>query len=86
MGVCRCSGVPANSQISPRALLWIEVNEDYETWNAASQVTEPSSIFNYWAKILKLRKAWVDVFVYGSFELVGKDHDELFVYVRAGLW
>jgi glycosidase len=61
---------------------WIDVNEDYDKWNAASQVSDPSSIFNYWASILKLRKVWVDVFVYGSFKLIAEDHDELFVYTR----
>ncbi|KAL2814022.1 glycoside hydrolase superfamily [Aspergillus granulosus] len=62
---------------------WIGVNEDYEEWNASSQVDDPSSVFNYWANILRLRKAWTDVFVYGSFTLVDEDHEELFVYTRA---
>lgn len=61
---------------------WTDVNEDHDKWNAASQVSDPSSIFNYWANILKLRKVWVDVFVYGSFELIAEGHDELFVYTR----
>ncbi|KAL2840059.1 glycoside hydrolase superfamily [Aspergillus pseudoustus] len=61
---------------------WIGVNDDYEKWNAAAQVDDSGSVFNYWANILKLRKEYVDVFVYGSFTLVDKDHEELFVYTR----
>jgi hypothetical protein len=45
-------------------------------------VSDPGSVFRYWAGILKLRKELVDVFVYGSFTLVDKDHEELFVYTR----
>ncbi|KAL2786765.1 glycoside hydrolase superfamily [Aspergillus keveii] len=61
---------------------WIGVNDDYEKWNASSQMSDPGSVFSYWASILKLRKELVDVFVYGSFTLIDKDHEELFVYTR----
>ncbi|KAJ5186069.1 hypothetical protein N7491_006061 [Penicillium cf. griseofulvum] len=61
---------------------WIDVNDDYQTWNAASQISDPSSVFQYWAKILGLRKMWVEVFVYGSFTLIDESHDDLFVYSR----
>jgi glycosidase len=62
---------------------WIDNNDDYENWNASSQVSDPSSIFNYWAEILKLRKTWVDLFVYGSYTLVDESNDDLFVYTRS---
>lgn len=26
---------------------WIDVHEDYRTWNVASQVTQPDSAYNY---------------------------------------
>lgn len=62
---------------------WIDVNDDCATWNASFQVADPTSIFKYWAKILSLRKEWIDVFVYGSFKLIDEDHEDLFVYSRA---
>lgn len=62
---------------------WIDINNDYQTWNAAVQISDPSSVFQYWAKILRLRKTWVDVFVYGSFTLIDESHDDLFVYSRS---
>ncbi|CAG7969569.1 unnamed protein product [Penicillium salamii] len=62
---------------------WIGPNNDYHKWNASSQVSDSSSIFNYWAMILSLRKACVDVFVYGSFKLIDESHEELFVYARS---
>ncbi|KAJ5982790.1 hypothetical protein N7451_012890 [Penicillium sp. IBT 35674x] len=61
---------------------WIGVNDDYQNWNAASQISSSSSVFHYWANILRLRKTWVDIFVYGSFNLVDEAHEELFVYSR----
>jgi oligo-1,6-glucosidase len=27
---------------------WMRVNEDYLTWNAAAQTSDPGSVFSYW--------------------------------------
>jgi glycosidase len=67
---------------SGSVLPWMDVSDDYATWNASSQVSDPDSVFQYWAKILRLRKDWVDVFVYGSFHLIDKGHKDLFIYSR----
>ena len=59
------------------------VNNDYLTWNAEAQVTSSASVFTYRQVLLKLRALHVDVFVYGSFELVDRDHREVLCYRRA---
>lgn len=61
---------------------WIPVHEDYSTWNAASQVADPGSVYHYWASVLRLRKTFPDILVYGSFELVSRDDLEVFAYTR----
>ena len=35
---------------------WIEVNKNYKTINAASQVDDPDSVFNYYRQLVQLRK------------------------------
>lgn len=61
---------------------WIDVHDDYKDWNAASQVGNPNSIFQHWAKVLGLRKTHKAVFVYGSYRLVDEANDDLFIYLR----
>lgn len=40
-------------------------------------------MFEYWASILKLRKSYIDIFVYGSFKLVDDGSQEIFAYLRS---
>lgn len=61
---------------------WIDVHEDYETWNAEAQVSQQDSVYNYWVRLLQLRREHKDLFIYGSFELVSPDHEDVFAYMR----
>ncbi|KAK9364969.1 glycoside hydrolase superfamily [Lipomyces kononenkoae] len=62
---------------------WIDVNDDYREWNAALQVNDPLSVFNYWRSILDLRQTYKDVLVYGKFELVATTHEDVCAYERS---
>lgn len=62
---------------------WIRVNDDYQTWNAAAQVDTPDSVFEYWRSALSLRKELKDVVVYGDFEMLDLENDDIFAYARA---
>lgn len=55
---------------------WIDINEDYLEWNAAEEDKDPDSVLNYWRRILKIRKEWKDVFIYGKFEMVTNVEEE----------
>lgn len=55
---------------------WIDVNEDYLEWNAAEEEKDPESVLNYWRSILKIRKEWKDILIYGRFEMVTSIEDE----------
>lgn len=35
---------------------WMRVNEDYELWNASSQVQSEDSVLNFWQKAICVRK------------------------------
>ncbi|KAH7383712.1 glycoside hydrolase superfamily [Cadophora sp. MPI-SDFR-AT-0126] len=62
---------------------WQRENESYTSINASSQVGASNSVFEYWAAILRLRKQHKDIFIYGSFQMLDMEHDDVFAYSRA---
>ncbi len=60
---------------------WIAVNPNYTEINAKMQTADPNSVFHYYKKLIELRKQY-PVIVYGEYELLLKDSEELFVYTR----
>ncbi|OAQ81577.1 maltase [Purpureocillium lilacinum] len=61
---------------------WMRVNDNYKTVNAASQTSDPRSVYHTWRRVLEQRKAHKDVFVYGDFALVDEASDKVFAYER----
>ncbi|CZT43865.1 probable alpha-amylase [Rhynchosporium secalis] len=61
---------------------WQRVNESYTSINAAAQVGLSNSVFEYWASILRLRKTHKDIFIYGSFQMLDMENDNVFAYTR----
>jgi glycosidase len=59
------------------------VNDDYKEWNAASQVSKPDSVFEHWKSALALRKELKDIIVYGDFELLDGENEDVFAYARS---
>jgi len=70
---------------TPDATPWIKVNPSFEDGlHAKNQIDDPQSPYNYWTRILKLRKKYLDVFIYGDFKLDFNGDKEVFVYERIG--
>ena len=61
---------------------WIDVNENYRSINAASQVDDPNSVFHYYRKLIELRHTR-SVIVYGTFEPLLADDPAVYAYRRA---
>lgn len=62
---------------------WMSVNPNYTTVNAASEIKDPSSPFNFWSSVLAARKKFKGVLVYGDFNLVDDEDENVVAYVRA---
>ena len=60
---------------------WIKVNPNYKEINAAQQLEDPNSIFHYYQKLIRLRKE-KDIIVYGEFEPLYRDDEQIFAYIR----
>ena len=60
---------------------WMKVNPNYTEINAAEQVDRENSIFNYYRKLIQLRKE-LPVLTDGKFTMLDMDHDQIFAYLR----
>ena len=60
---------------------WMPVNPNYKRINAAAQIVDEDSVYNYYRKLISLRKEY-PIIVNGDFELVGEDDTAVFAYLR----
>lgn len=66
------------SQVKP----WLKVNENFkEGINTASQESEKNSVLNYFRRMVQVRKDHLAL-VYGSYELLLKDNEDIYAYTR----
>jgi len=60
---------------------WLKVNPNYIEINAKAEISNANSIYHYYRKLIQLRKKY-DVIVYGKYELLLPEHQEIFAYTR----
>lgn len=60
---------------------WISVNPNYQKINAAEQLSRTDSVYQYYQKLIALRKE-KEIIIYGSFEAVEEENEEVFAYRR----
>lgn len=60
---------------------WIKVNPNFKEINAAQALADPNSIFHYYKKLIQLRKE-NPLFVYGAYDLILDDHEEIYAFTR----
>ena len=63
---------------------WMRVNDDYKSINAEKQLATPDSTWHFWQRMLAERKKDADIYVYGDFEGVETESDDIFAYMRTG--
>lgn len=60
---------------------WIGVNSNYPEINAEKAYNDPNSIFHFYKKLIQLRKKH-EIVVYGRYELLWPDDEQIFAYTR----
>jgi oligo-1,6-glucosidase len=60
---------------------WISVNPNYQQINVEQALADSNSIFYYYQQLIKLRHTY-DVVVYGEYELLLPDHDQIYAFLR----
>jgi oligo-1,6-glucosidase len=63
---------------------WLKVNPNYTAINARAELADDDSVFRYYQKLIALRREseWKEIVVYGSYELLEPDDEQVFAYVR----
>ena len=61
---------------------WIGVNPNYKEINAAAQVGSEDSVFNFYKKLISLRKKY-DIIAYGDITPIEANHPALLAYKRS---
>lgn len=63
---------------------WIMVNPNYKEINAEAELKDADSVFNYYKKLVSLRRKseWSDLIVYGTYRLLDDESSEIFAYER----
>lgn len=60
---------------------WIKVNPNYKDINVKQSLADPNSVFAYYQQLIRLRKEY-PVFVYGTYDLLLDDHQEMYGFTR----
>lgn len=63
---------------------WLKVNSNFEEINVNNQINDKNSLYNYYKKLIQLRKSsfYKDVLVYGTIEPTLKEYDNIVAYSR----
>ncbi|AGF55519.1 oligo-1,6-glucosidase [Clostridium saccharoperbutylacetonicum] len=60
---------------------WIKVNPNYININAKAQIDDKDSIFNYYKKLISIRKEY-PIVVYGRYDLILEESEKIYAYTR----
>ncbi|WP_034761689.1 glycoside hydrolase family 13 protein [Rossellomorea vietnamensis] len=60
---------------------WLKVNPNYKQINAENALKDPVSIYYYYKELNRLRMEH-DIIVYGTYDLILDDHEQLYAYTR----
>ncbi|WP_036608337.1 glycoside hydrolase family 13 protein [Oribacterium sp. P6A1] len=63
---------------------WIMVNPNYKEINAEDELKNEDSVFNYYKKLISLRRnsKWSELIVYGDYKLLDEESSHVFSYIR----
>ncbi|SET06580.1 oligo-1,6-glucosidase/alpha-glucosidase [Oceanobacillus limi] len=60
---------------------WMKVNPNHSDINVEKEIQNPDSIYHYYKNLIQLRKEH-QVLVYGKYNLIMEDHDQIYAYTR----
>ena len=60
---------------------WFPVNPNYKDINVAHQLDDEHSVLNFYKKLIQLKKSH-DIYMYGQFDLIDAENENVFAYTR----
>lgn len=70
-----------NAGFSTGSQPWMRVHDDYKEWNVEVQSKDPNSVNSFYKELFRLRNNHL-VLVYGDFNYVDFDNEEVFAYTK----
>ncbi|KAJ9101239.1 hypothetical protein QFC21_003458 [Naganishia friedmannii] len=70
-----------NAGFSTGGKPWMRVHDDYEQWNVEVQSKDPNSVNSFYKELFRLRNEHL-VLVYGDFNYLDFDNEDVFAYVK----
>ncbi|MGG7078925.1 glycoside hydrolase family 13 protein [Clostridium sardiniense] len=61
---------------------WIKVNDNYKYINVNDEEKDENSILSFYKRLIKLRKS-SETLIYGTYDLILEDDEEIFAYTRS---
>ena len=61
---------------------WLAVNPNYTDINATAALADSDSVFFFYQKLIRLRKQYPDLIVYGAYTLLDPDDPDVYMYQR----
>lgn len=61
---------------------WMKINDNYMDINAENQINNENSVYNFYKKVLSIRKRYADIISKGEFIPVGEENKEVFAFIR----
>ncbi|KAF4457084.1 putative maltase [Fusarium austroafricanum] len=62
---------------------WMCVNDNYTEINVKQQVNDPQSVFSFWQNLLRLRKGYMDLFIYGTWKSLDLEDEFVMAYTKS---
>jgi oligo-1,6-glucosidase len=63
---------------------WMRVNDNFVDVNVEKQIRDEGSLLAFWKRLIKLRKEYKDIFVYGRYEFCDTEDEDLFIFIKTG--
>ncbi|KAJ9118658.1 hypothetical protein QFC22_003878 [Naganishia vaughanmartiniae] len=70
-----------NAGFTTGSKAWMRVHDDYKQWNVEVQSKDPNSVNSFYKELFRLRNEHL-VLVYGDFNYLDFDNEDVFAYVK----
>ncbi|RFU23807.1 hypothetical protein B7463_g12533, partial [Scytalidium lignicola] len=61
---------------------WMRVHDEYPSINVEKQISDPKSILSFWKQMLRLRKQYADLLIYGDYEVYDVENVDTFIFSK----
>lgn len=61
---------------------WMRAHDNHTEVNVQAQNDNSSSVLSFWKSMMRLRKEYADVLVFGTFEVLDEQNGEVFSYIK----